>query len=123
MSCTPHTWIDGETITAAKMNAIEEGIEEAASSGGGGVPWVHITTNTGNTVQFGEFAIATLDNGIYSLVTAAWSWPMLISAPGLSDFYVNCQCPMPSASDLYLVFVDFDMRTITRGENNILRAI
>ena len=35
MSYTPHTWTDGETITAAKMNAIEEGIEGAASGGGG----------------------------------------------------------------------------------------
>lgn len=35
MSYTPHEWIDGETITAAKMNNIEEGIDEAAQSGGG----------------------------------------------------------------------------------------
>lgn len=36
MSYTPHTWQTGETITAAKLNNIEEGISEAAQSGGGG---------------------------------------------------------------------------------------
>ena len=37
MSYTPHTWVNNETITAAKLNNIEEGISEAAQSGGGGV--------------------------------------------------------------------------------------
>lgn len=36
MSYTRHTWTDPETITAAKLNNIEDGIEEAAQSGGGG---------------------------------------------------------------------------------------
>ena len=35
MSYTPHTWVNNETITAAKLNNIEEGITEAAQSGGG----------------------------------------------------------------------------------------
>lgn len=35
MSYTAHTWTNGETITAAKMNNLEEGIAEAAQSGGG----------------------------------------------------------------------------------------
>lgn len=37
MSYTPHTWQSGEKITAAKMNNIEEGVQEAAQSGGGSV--------------------------------------------------------------------------------------
>ena len=32
MSYEPHTWVNGETITAAKLNNLEEGV----SSGGGG---------------------------------------------------------------------------------------
>lgn len=36
MSYTKHEWVNNETITAAKMNNIEDGIEEAAQSGGGG---------------------------------------------------------------------------------------
>jgi hypothetical protein len=46
MSYTKHTWADGELVTAAKMNNIENGIEEASSGGGGGV--VHSVIN-GNT--------------------------------------------------------------------------
>lgn len=37
MSYTPHTWVDQETITAAKLNNIEEGIDEASQSGSGGL--------------------------------------------------------------------------------------
>lgn len=36
MSYSKHEWVTNETITAAKMNNIETGIEEAAQSGGGG---------------------------------------------------------------------------------------
>lgn len=36
MSYEKHNWTDNETITAAKLNNIEDGIEEAAQSGGGG---------------------------------------------------------------------------------------
>ena len=35
MSYEKHTWVDNETITAAKLNNIEDGVQEAAQSGGG----------------------------------------------------------------------------------------
>lgn len=35
MSYTPHTWVLKESITAAKLNNIEDGVQEAAQSGGG----------------------------------------------------------------------------------------
>lgn len=35
MTYTPTEWTTGDTITAAKLNNIEEGIAEAAQSGGG----------------------------------------------------------------------------------------
>lgn len=49
MSYTKHTWTDGELVTAAKMNNIENGIEEASSGGGGtggGVLVVHDVDGT-----------------------------------------------------------------------------
>ena len=50
MSYTKHTWTDGELVTAAKLNNIENGIEEASSGGGsgGGVLVVGVTID-GNT--------------------------------------------------------------------------
>lgn len=36
MAYVEHEWVNGETITAEKMNNIEEGIVEASQSGGGG---------------------------------------------------------------------------------------
>ena len=48
MSYTPHTWQTDEIITAAKMNNIEEGIQEAAQSGGG-VLIVHTQTVDGTS--------------------------------------------------------------------------
>lgn len=35
MSYSPHTWVDNETITAAKLNNLEDGVQEAAQSCGG----------------------------------------------------------------------------------------
>ena len=34
MAYTPHTWETGEVITAARMNALEQGVAGAAESGG-----------------------------------------------------------------------------------------
>lgn len=36
MSYTPTNWVNGDTITATKMNKIEQGIADAGSGGGGG---------------------------------------------------------------------------------------
>lgn len=52
MSYTPHTWTTNETITAAKLNNLEDGVQEAAQSGGGGltfIPWT-FDDNTDNIV-------------------------------------------------------------------------
>lgn len=48
MSYTPTTWANGDTITAQKMNNIEQGIV-AASSGGGGVVVVSGEWDAGET--------------------------------------------------------------------------
>ena len=40
MSYEKHTWENGEIITAEKLNNIENGIEEAGSSGGGAEPLI-----------------------------------------------------------------------------------
>lgn len=89
MSYTKHTWADGELVTAAKMNNIENGIEEASS--GGGVLVVHNANGTldktwaeidaadvavivsngsagGVTLHMREFVMGTVDeDGVYSV--------------------------------------------------------
>lgn len=47
MPYVEHTWTNGETITVAKMNNIEEGIAEAAQSGGS----VLIVDSSNNTLN------------------------------------------------------------------------
>jgi len=60
MSYTPHTWTSGEVVTAAKMNALEQG----AASGGGGYDLVLKCDNPDNildgnvTLESGTFAAA-----------------------------------------------------------------
>lgn len=49
MSYTPTTWATGDTITAAKLNNIEDGIAEAAQSGGGGWDAVIRLTHADNS--------------------------------------------------------------------------
>lgn len=44
MSYTKHTWTDGETITAAKLNNIENGIE-AGASGDSGLGFMTVTVD------------------------------------------------------------------------------
>ena len=64
MAYVEHEWVNGETITAAKMNNIEEGIAEASQSGGGGgydaVVYVYHENNSSSdyevTIESGDYA-------------------------------------------------------------------
>ena len=56
-----HTWVNNETITAAKLNNIEEGIQEAAQSGSGFDAVINIYHASGSgdydfTIESGSFA-------------------------------------------------------------------
>ena len=53
MSYVKHTWVDNETISKEKLNNIEDGIEEAAQSGGGSGAIVLSSTpaSSGDTVR------------------------------------------------------------------------
>lgn len=60
MSYSKHEWVNNETITAAKMNNIETGIEEAAQSGGGGYD---IVIDAGNalTNNIANYSVVKFD--------------------------------------------------------------
>ena len=56
MSYTPHTWVDNETITASKLNALEQGVSGAGGGGFDAVIWFPDSTQ-GWQVE-GDFASA-----------------------------------------------------------------
>ena len=68
MPYVEHTWTNGETITAAKMNNIEEGIAEAAQSGGGS-PWdavIRLTHSNDSNADLPANLTPSIVSGSYS---------------------------------------------------------
>lgn len=63
MSYVAHNWTDGETITAAKLNNIENGIDEASQSGGGAV-------QVGYTFSDGTFTLDKTWQDVYDGMVA-----------------------------------------------------
>lgn len=82
MDYTPTIWKSGDTVTSAKLNKLERGVEEA--SGSAGVFWVNITTPDGGTtwtadktvdeviaaVQGGQLVYANFDGQYVPLVNS-----------------------------------------------------
>ena len=97
MSYTRHTWVDDESVTYEKLNNIEDGIEEAAQSGGGGgadaIIWFPNSTE-GHQV-FGDFnaALAKVQQGIplvafvFSYTTSSGTFTAYPDARGLGTYY------------------------------------
>lgn len=73
MSYVKHTWVNNEAITASKMNNIEDGIEEAAQSGGGGALIVNLDTSNNNTLDKTFLEIYTaLRGGVPAYIKYVW---------------------------------------------------
>ena len=62
MAYDKNVWASGDTVTAAKLNHIENGIEEAASSGGGNPQITLECVNFTSYSHFVNFAIAKWDD-------------------------------------------------------------
>ena len=62
MSYTPTTWVTGDTVTATKLNKIEQGI--ADSGGGGGSAFIKFSALHGSsaTTTFGYLVYALYDD-------------------------------------------------------------
>lgn len=112
MSYTPHEWTDGETITAAKMNALETGV---ANAGGNVFPLLHFTAiDASASGNYGVFVLATFANNCYTVVDNTASWWGIFHPSGSSETYVSTGYPVPTLSGLYLVFVNYeDSATVT----------
>lgn len=66
MSYVKHTWVDNETITASKLNNIEDGIDEAAQSGGGYDAEISIYHDNNS----GHDPVITIISGTFSELSA-----------------------------------------------------
>ena len=68
MSYVRHNWVTDESITAAKLNNMEDGIEEAAQSGGGGggLTFVSVTWDGENSQFVMGMTFAQLMAGMIS---------------------------------------------------------
>lgn len=60
MSYTPHTWIDGETITAEKMNNLEDGIGTEGYDGIISISHMGYDTSTPTSVSIEEGTFSDL---------------------------------------------------------------
>jgi len=73
MSYTPTTWTNGDTITAAKLNKMEQGIAEG---GGGGNAVVSLSATAGfdsGSKMWGYVVFATYSNGHWTLIYDTYS--------------------------------------------------
>lgn len=88
MSYVRHNWVTDESITAAKLNNMEDGIEEAAQSGGsgGGLTFVPVTWNGENSqfvmgMTFAQLMAGMISGTMYAvnidstLIPEGWGFP------------------------------------------------
>lgn len=106
MSYTPTTWANGDTITAEKMNNIEQGIVNA-SSGGSSVVNVGVTVTSGNQeVTFtldktwAEINEITETGGVaYLKITSETASAQMVSGTSIGTILYLCRVPSdPSPS-------------------------
>lgn len=114
MAYTKQTWTTGDTVTASKMNHIEDGIENAGG-GGGGVTFFEITTtnypNSNNIV--GYFCIAKNTGGTYTQMGFTGSINTAEFVYGNGTFADFTPLPVPGLDDYVLAFLAGSGTTIT----------
>ncbi len=123
MSYTKQTWTTGDTVTATKLNHMEDGIAD----GGGSTASIFVhATGINSTFTLGAFWYVEEQNG---------AWERVIENDGL---FLNCEgwfnsYPLtlpPEDTGLKLVFVDqdsvwsnFDFTTISGGISDTTMSV
>ena len=105
MSYEQHEWVNGETITAAKMNNIEEGIVEASQGSMGGIPIMHFVAHTGVSYEtwFVSWRYAKKVGNKYEPVDMNASPYQVIAGAYGGDYYMVAPYPVPNFDGLYLI--------------------
>lgn len=108
MTYTKNTWANGDVITAAKLNNMEDGIANA----GGGWPWFTVTTQGfSNQAEFNSANfcyVKAVESGQYAgqlvaIGEAGSLFPVSIYAYGNETLYYTIS--LPPANDIQLMFV------------------
>ena len=105
MSYTPNTWTTGDTITATKLNNIEQGIANAG--GGGSVVRVVVDFNGGG---FEGTTVCYVGNAIYNETLQGYSIesPLTEYISGTPTARMYIPVCLPSEDDGFKVFIYFD---------------
>lgn len=81
MSYEPTNWKDGDLVTSAKLNKLEQGVASAGGSGGGGILVVHqdgsyVLDKTWQEINDADFCVLKGDltqiGHDWMIATAAW---------------------------------------------------
>lgn len=110
MGYTKHTWVNNETITATKLNDMEEGI---SMSNGGRTPIIKLVFPDGvsSGSKYFSFALCKYNNGTYSAQIVATVDDVVDTLRTVAIYspfnageeaYILCPIPLPADDDLYL---------------------
>ena len=104
MSYTPNTWTTGDTITATKLNNIEQGIANAG--GGWDIVIQGVYDDDGD-----EFTSLTLESGTYSSISSAIQGGQVLTGvlyyEATGPIYTNSLCNYCYISDESIVSCAF----------------
>lgn len=111
MAYTPTNWTTGDTITATKLNKIEQGI---ADGGGGAYPTVTVNITSQSAKKYFGFGYAKYESGEYLTVEVYSSaydsgdyWKSAkygVANSGLRTVKFASPFPVPKEANTYLVF-------------------
>lgn len=104
MSYTPTEWVNGDTITAEKLNKIEQGIADNR----GKWPMFIVTRTHGASYSLNLFdwGIAEYSDGTYKLLRSYSSYQYC--AVGNYTFLYTAPYPIPLSENLFLVALNYN---------------
>lgn len=119
MAYEKHTWTTGETITATKLNNIEDGI----AGGGGSLPYIEITTTnfpSSSSNVVGYLNIFKKIGNTYEPVTSLTSFSSELYVFGnVTSQWVCLYVPVPHIDNRYLFFTPGSGVTVTATSGGI----
>ena len=123
MSYTPTTWTTGDTITATKLNKIEQGI---ANAGGGGVAsvWLSATGFAASSKTYGHIVTAYRDDNTWIVCDDnESSWIILYGYATPTYRVVNVMVPSDTDVAVFLLDMIKDDKNISGGVSSTAETL